>query len=205
MTTSVKHNIDFYNLHANDLLAQYESTSFSEVHADWLHLLPKKGEVLDIGAGSGRDCAYMASHGLHAFAVEPAATFRALASTTHPHPNITWLDDTLPTLAGTTCLNIKFDLILLSAVWMHLSKPERKNALNTLCGLLKPYATIIITLRHGNPSDERLMYPVSVDEIQALLDETNFTCTLLTKQKNNADTLGRKQVSWQTVQIRMKE
>jgi 2-polyprenyl-3-methyl-5-hydroxy-6-metoxy-1,4-benzoquinol methylase len=182
------------------LLEQYERTSFTDVHADWLHLLPITGDVLDVGAGSGRDSAYMAAHNLHVIAVEPASNFRELGASMHPHPNITWLDDTLPNLSKTLLLNKRFDLILLSAVWMHLTALERKAAIHILCSLLKPSASMIITLRHGESGDDRVMHPVSHEEITLLLSDTKFKSRLLSND-NNVDVLGRKQVSWQTVQI----
>lgn len=201
----INKNIEYYDQNAYGLFVQYESTRFTDVHTDWQHLLPKSGEVLDVGAGSGRDSAYMASQGLHVTAVEPAKNLRVLGSNCHHHKSITWLDDTLPTLTNTISLNKKFDLILLSAVWMHLSAAERKTAISTLCLLLKPRSSLIITLRHGESGDARIMHPVSFDEIKLLLEHTEFACQLLTKNKHNADTLGRNQVSWQTVQITSKE
>ena len=198
-------NIIFYSQHANVLYTQYESTSFESVHADWLHLLPKTGKVLDIGAGSGRDSAFMAKLGLEVYAVEPADNLRLLGTKNHIYPNLTWLDDTLPNLNAVTALNKKFDLILLSAVWMHLSEHERKTTLPVLCWLLSPKGTIIITLRHGKSGDERVMHPVSVDEIKTLLAQSNFVCELLTKHQHNADTLGREAVTWQAVQITAKD
>lgn len=198
-------NIAFYDQHADDFFVQYESTSFETVHADWLHLLPSTGEILDVGAGSGRDSSFMASRGLQIYAVEPAKNLRALGLNNHAHQNITWLDDTLPKLANTLSLDKKFDLILLSAVWMHLTQLERKTTIPILCSLLKSKASLIITLRHGPSHDAREMRPVSVDEITRLLEGTGFVCNLLTSNQHNADALGRNQVSWQTVQIVLKE
>lgn len=174
-------NIKYYDQNAEDLFGQYESTNFAAVHTDWLHLLPRNGQILDIGAGSGRDSAFMASQGLYVTAIEPAKNLRLLALTNHASHQITWLDDTLPKLTSTVALNKKFNLILLSAVWMHLSEPERKTAMPILCSLLNPDASIVITLRHGQSGDERIMHPVSYDEIKLMLDDSDFVCTLLTK------------------------
>jgi 2-polyprenyl-3-methyl-5-hydroxy-6-metoxy-1,4-benzoquinol methylase len=197
----MKTNINFYNEHAADLFEQYESASFEQVHEDWLHLFPTTGSVLDIGAGSGRDSAYMASKGLKVFAVEPASSLRALAATNHTAPNIIWLDDALPKLSHPAILNTNYDLILLSAVWMHLSASEREICIHQLCSLLGPNANLIITLRHGEAGDQRIMHPVSYSEIESLLASTKFICTLLNKSGNKTDLLGRKNVSWQTVQV----
>lgn len=194
-------NISFYHQHAQALFEQYQSANFIEVHSDWLHLLPNSGTVLDVGAGSGRDSAYMASKGLLVTAVEPADHLRALASSTHLSSNIHWLNDTLPLLGNTVALHQKYDIILLSAVWMHLDSLERRLALDILGTLLNPTGAIIITLRHGDNSDERVMLPVSYQEIVSLLQGTRFTSALLSKCGHTPDLLGRKNVSWQTVKI----
>ena len=198
-TTNI--NIGFYNQHATKLFEQYESASFEHVHYDWLHLLPEVGSVLDVGAGSGRDSAFMASKGLTVFAIEPATNLRTLASANHPADNITWLADKLPNLSNPIVINTRYDLILLSAIWMHLSPFEREKSIHQLCNLLNPHANMIITLRHGKASDERQMLPVSYAEIQSFLTGTKFTCKLLNKSDSNSDVLGRKDVSWQTVHI----
>ena len=38
------------------------------------------------------------------------------------HPNVTWLDDSLPELSRLRALGHRFDLVLLSAVWMHVPR-----------------------------------------------------------------------------------
>lgn len=81
-----------------------------------------------IGAGTGRDAAALAARGYATTAVEPVREMREVARRLHPDPAITWLDDSLPSpsrLAG------PFDLILLSAVWMHLAETERPGATPT--------------------------------------------------------------------------
>jgi hypothetical protein len=46
-----------------------------------------------------------------------------------PIPRIRWLDDQLPELSHTGQLGISFDIVLLSAVWQHVSPTQRERAI----------------------------------------------------------------------------
>lgn len=61
-----------YDAEARDLAPDYESVSFETVHGDMLDLLPEApSNVLDVGAGTGRDSAWFAANGYSVVAVEP--------------------------------------------------------------------------------------------------------------------------------------
>jgi len=60
MANEIAATLDAYNREADSLSARYESRSFEEIHSDALDLLPDSTTpVLDIGAGSGRDAAWI--------------------------------------------------------------------------------------------------------------------------------------------------
>jgi 2-polyprenyl-3-methyl-5-hydroxy-6-metoxy-1,4-benzoquinol methylase len=84
------------------------------------HLPAPPASVLDVGAGSGRDAAWLAGKGYSVLAVEPSATMREEAQGRHAVPSIVWMDDRLPSLDAVLRLGAAFDLILVSAVWMHV-------------------------------------------------------------------------------------
>jgi SAM-dependent methyltransferase len=191
-------NITYYSKRAESLSAQYDEVSFTDVHSDWLSHLPDKGWALDVGAGSGRDAAFLADKGLSVVAVEPAEGMRLLARNNNPQPNIHWLDDTLPELQKVFALQIKFDLILLSAVWMHIAPSYRERAFRKLSSLLKPNGKLVISLRHGECHDERVMYQVSASEQAQLANKFGLSYELATSVAVT-DKLGRDDVSWQTV------
>ena len=109
-----------YGAYADAFIERYESVAFEDVHRELIARLPRyHAWVLDVGAGSGRDAAALAGDFHHrVVAVEPCLPMREGAIARHPHPNIRWIDDRLPTLTGVRRLNESFDLILLSAVWM---------------------------------------------------------------------------------------
>ena len=124
--------ISFYSERAVELSNQYERVEFESIHHDWLAFIPTEGIVLDVGAGSGRDARYLASKGLSVVAVEPANELLALAKQNAAGLNIHWLNDALPELREVFGLQTKFDLILLSAVWMHIPLSERQRVFRKL-------------------------------------------------------------------------
>src|SRR4051812_8147427 len=66
-----------YAEEAAALIKQYERISFAEAHRQVLHLMPvTPGRVLDIGAGTGRDAAALATMGHSVLAVEPTEELR---------------------------------------------------------------------------------------------------------------------------------
>ncbi|MEO2279079.1 class I SAM-dependent methyltransferase [Pseudoalteromonas pernae] len=191
-------NIHFYSVNAESLATQYDKVPFESVHKDWLDKLPTEGVALDIGAGSGRDARYLAAKGLSVIAVEPAEGIREVAQRYTTSHSIHWLDDRLPDLVNVLALQMKFDLILLSAVWMHIPPSQRERSFRKLSSLLKPNGRIVISLRHGCCDDERTMYDVCEAELSKLASQFGLTFKLLSDTKQQ-DELGRDNVSWQTV------
>ena len=158
-----------YAAHADDLIERYEAIGFERKHAALLDLLPRPpARVLDIGAGSGADAAWLAERGHHVVAVEPERALRTRAKSLHPSPSIEWLDDSLPDLAALRQRTERFDLIMLSAAWMHLAVEERRRAMPVLAALLSPGGLIALSLRHGPVPAGRAMFEVSTDETIAL-------------------------------------
>jgi protein-L-isoaspartate O-methyltransferase len=188
--------IPHYEQNARQLVTQYESLAFEDVHAALLDLLPEPGAtVLDVGAGSGRDAAWFASHGYDVVAVEPSDAMRTHGRALHPSPRIHWLSDSLPELAQVRRLGLTFDLILLSAVWMHVPPASRARALRKLATMLSPSGRIAISLRLGEPDTERAMHEVTLLELSSLSQQFGLR---LIRATESADRLGRAGVSWCT-------
>ncbi|MDQ1813529.1 class I SAM-dependent methyltransferase [Massilia sp. CCM 9210] len=185
-----------YEQNAKELVTQYESLSFEEVHAGLMDLLPAPGStILDVGAGSGRDAAWLASHGYDVVAVEPSDAMRSQALALHGSQPIHWLSDSLPDLAQVRRLGLTFDLILLSAVWMHVPPAARARALRKLATMLAPSGRIAISLRLGEPDTARAMYEVTLHELSGHAQQ--FGLRLL-RASDSADRLGRPGIAWTT-------
>ncbi len=120
--------------------------------------------ILDIGAGSGKDAADFAAMGHTVLAVEPTPVLLAGAIARYSHPAIAWLADGLPDLAALSARGGTFDLIVLSAVWMHLDEAQRRRAMPNVAALLAEGGVLILSLRHGPVPPGRRMFEVPAAE-----------------------------------------
>lgn len=168
-----------YIENAASLIFRYEELSFSYKHEDVMHLLPNSPvPALDIGAGTGVDAQWQAERGHRVVAVEPVVAFREYGAAHHPAPLITWVNDSLPLLSAVNPDEQQFGLIMLTAVWMHLSEQERIVGMPVLARLLAPGGVLVMTLRHGPVPEGRLMFAVSAEETIRLADQHGLRCVL---------------------------
>lgn len=193
---------NYYDSNAATLSAQYNAIDSALVHKEWAHLIKgKTGLACDIGAGSGRDANWLAQQGWDVIAVEPSSAMREQAEE-NSHPSVTWLDDKLPALQKLRALGHRFDLILLSAVWMHLPPTHGERAFRILSELLGPSGLLIISLRHGSNQAEntrRQFHRVSSEE---LLDYAKSRAVALVAQTQEDDQ-NRPDLNWETVVFRL--
>lgn len=158
------------------LFERYEFRDPAGIHAPWAHFFPDPpARILDIGAGTGRDAAWFVSLGHSVLAVEPTDALREGAAKLHPEPEIEWLDDFLPGIPHVMARGETFDLILMHAVWMHLTKPEREDGMGNLAQLLKPGGRIAMSQRHGPVPKGRRMFEISGEETIALAAKHGLT------------------------------
>jgi len=158
-----------YAEEASSLLDIYESISFADMQAKIMHLIPEEPcRVLDIGAGTGRDAAGFAALGHDVVAVEPVDEMRAGAQKLHPSPRIEWIDDGLPALAVVRARAVTFDVVTMTAVWMHLDEHQRQEAMPNVAALVRPGGVLILSLRYGPVPQGRRMFEVSAEETIAL-------------------------------------
>ncbi|WP_366525092.1 class I SAM-dependent methyltransferase [uncultured Shewanella sp.] len=175
--------------------------------------------ILDIGAGAGRDAKYFAERfaerledkgaqkamgkDCQVFAVEPAAVLAKMGQTHTKDLQVKWHEDSLPTIGKVSRYGVSFDLILLSAVWMHIPPSSRERAMRKLANLLKPGGKLVITLRFAQGEAERLaqaqrnMHQVCIDELQHLAQGVGLV--VVDKILSQPDSLGRLDVQWQTL------
>jgi SAM-dependent methyltransferase len=168
-----------YAQEAPELLKTYESVPFAEAQAAALRLIPATPcRVLDIGAGTGRDAAGFAALGHDVVAAEPVKEMREGAITLHPSKSIEWLDDGLPELARLRERRDSFDVVMMTAVWMHLDEAQRRRGMTNVASLLRLNGLLILTLRYGPVPPGRRMFEVSTEETTALAIEQGLRVVL---------------------------
>ncbi|MBS1214483.1 MAG: SAM-dependent methyltransferase [Proteobacteria bacterium] len=197
-----------YSEQAAELIPRYEAESFEHKHRAELHVLPKSpGSVLDVGSGTGGDAAWLARQGHSVLAVEPTCRLREAAIALHPDPGIEWLDDSLPLLRSVRSREVKFDAIMLTAVWMHLEASERILGMKSLASLLGSDGVLIMSLRHGAVPQGRRMFEVSSEETVALAESHGLMCVLNvhTESSQAVNRIAGVSVTWTRLAFRWQE
>lgn len=191
-----------YDLEAAAFAALYESVAAELVHASAADFIPRGCGLLalDVGAGSGRDAAWLVSLGFDVVAVEPARGMREEAKRLHPDAPIRWLDDRLPDLHIVHRLSLAFDLVLLSGVWMHIPPLARARAFHKLVTLVKPGGLMFISVREGPPDPARPMWHAPAGEVEVYARIHGLT---VLRSKISADLFGRPNVRWTNVCLRL--
>ena len=191
----------WYDANVEVMVKNYERFSFEEIHAGLLKHLPNpESLVLDIGSGTGRDAAALAEMGFDVTAVEPSEPVRRKARELHRHPNITWVRDSIPELKRILKGGLCYDVILLSAVWMHVAPSHRTRAFRRLVALLNSGGLIYITLRHGPHEALSGFWEVPDDKIIELARDHGL---FVVERTVDDDLLGRKGVYWTRFTLRL--
>lgn len=184
-----------YAEEAAALTLRYERLTFEQVHGDVVSFFPKPpASVLDIGAGTGRDAAALAARGHKVVvAVEPTRELREHGQKIHAAHKIKWLDDGLPDLDRVLDLDRRFELVLLTAVWMHLDKDQRAAAMPSVASVTAPGGRLVLSLRHGPVPKGRRMFEVTAAETIALAQDQGLR---LLHNGTRSDMQGRADISW---------
>ncbi len=193
--------IGYYSSRAGPLARKFQSISFEEVHSDLLVRLPPSGSnILDVGAGAGRDAAALARLGFAVTAVEPSNVMRRAAQIAHADARIHWVNDRLPLLSKLRARRERFALVLCSAVLMHISPAELEQAVRALAELVMEDGVVEVSVRDENESDQRgLFHTHTSDSIIAAGGKAGLA--VLSSERCD-DALGRSEIVWRSLRFR---
>jgi len=157
-----------YAADAAELIPRFETLRTEDVLAAVWDLLPSHDcKVLEIGAGTGRDAAWLAARGHQVLAVEPVDALRRAGRLLHASPRLEWLDDELPLLRRTQARRERFSFILSVAVWQHLPPEQHAEAIGTIASLAAPEGRVILSVRHGPGAPNRPCFAADTDALVA--------------------------------------
>jgi SAM-dependent methyltransferase len=188
----------FYRERAAELAARYE-TARPRLAERLAARLRSGARALDVGAGSGRDLAYLLSQGFDAYGVEPSPAILSEAVRRHPELAGRIAEGHLPDLGAP--FGGRFEGVLLSAVLMHVPREELPRAAASLASLLEPGGYLLSSVAARRPGldaehrDERgrLFVPIDAAEIQALFGAAGLAVVDVAK---TADDFGRPGYEW---------
>ena len=198
---SVRDVVASYDKLARTLVPDYESLAFETFHEPVLDLLPEAAcRILDVGAGTGRDAAWFAARGHTVVAVEPSAEMRAAGRELHSSSDIRWMDDALPALDKVLRSKLTFDLVWLSAMWMHVPPSARARAFRKLVSLMSPGGSMMVSLRQGPLPAERPMESVTAADVEVFAKRHGLQTV---RVERYPDAEARPGVSWEAVWFRL--
>jgi SAM-dependent methyltransferase len=120
-----------------------------------LHALVRRyfrpGLTADIGCGSGREAAWLASEGYEARGYDPSSGL--LREARARYPRLVFESAALPDLLGLR--DDSFDNVLCETVLMHLPTEQIPAAVTRLLAVLKPGGTLYLSWRITEPADRR--------------------------------------------------
>ena len=110
----------WYDRHSEAATSRYNAILPSTLYkwmSDLLSAVPSL--IVDVGAGSGRDAAWLASLGHQVVAVEPSCAMRQAAEARFSNTSVQWLEDSQTGLVSLTRARFAADMVLVQAVWPH--------------------------------------------------------------------------------------
>ncbi|MEX0280943.1 MAG: class I SAM-dependent methyltransferase [Arenibacterium sp.] len=159
-----------YATSASDLAPRFEALRARDVLAPVLdHLPPPPATIADIGAGTGRDAAWLAARGYRMTAVEPVSELVSYGREAHGEV-MSWVSDTLPDLDTLRGAARRFDCVLAVSVWHHLSLSESAAALRSLQEIVAQAGRVILSIKVFAGDRETL----TLDQVQKQAQDSGW-------------------------------
>lgn len=197
MTSHLDRVIAHYSANAEQVRQRFAKSNSDVALSAFLEYLPAAAaQILDIGAGSGRDALFFAERGHQVTAVEPAEALRKIGEELTRGSGVVWEDDRLPELKKLRSNGQKFDFICLNAVWMFLPPDLRLPSLQTLADLLQPSGYIGMNVQKTFGPRQEFKSVTSEAEFSRLADMVGLSLDLY---QVTADSQARDEIEWQRV------
>ena len=177
--------MSYYDDNAREYI---DKTINCDMRAQYSMLLKyvKKGTLLDVGFGSGRDMLYFKSKGFEVFGIDPTLAFCN-------HARSLDLNVEQSTIENYNT-NKKFDVIWVCASLLHCK--DLNSAFKKCYDLLKQNGIMYVSLKVGEGEeniDNRYFHYVSHDSLSSIIYKNNFK---VLKECITEDSLSNRNVDW---------
>ncbi len=198
--------VNYYSQNAQTVAERYESV-VSSLSKSFEEAFKPRSRLLDIGCGSGRDLALLASLGHEGFGVDATPEFVTLSQSLHPELTGKVLHAALPNFEPP--FGGGFDGILCSAVLMHIAESELVPAALSIKRCLKNHGRLLYSVpskrldvvTENRDANGRLFVPDQSNRLQKIFEQLGFS---LISKWDNADSLGRDSVEWISVLMELR-
>lgn len=157
-----------------------EFTQPSEFIDEFLELLPKNGNILDVGCGVGIDSGYATSKGFEVIGIDLSKRMLETARSKYPE-----IDFRLEDIRQLKFKDKEFAGIIASCSLIHIPKIDVPKTLENFSRMLSDKGIIYIGLQSGKseelfidepfkPDEKLFLNIISTDEIQRLLNDAGF-------------------------------
>jgi SOS-response transcriptional repressor LexA/SAM-dependent methyltransferase len=198
--------IRHYTTTASERTSAYESVDVSTMQELMLRHFGEGSQLLEIGCGSGRDAAFLTSHGRDVTATDASEGMIEAAKQAHPGMAGQFHCTPFPFPLGNVLLGQTFDGIYAIAVVMHVPEDELfefafqiKSALRTGGTVVLSFSTGRDGLSDGRDKAGRLFIERPPGRIRLLFERLGFR---VLEQRKGTDGMGR-DIKWHTLVLRL--
>lgn len=197
--------INFYRDNAKQVAERYESV-VNDLSRHFTEAFNTGQKILDIGCGSGRDLAVLHKLGYETYGVDPTPQFVQLSQDIHPELSGRIIQGGLPNLSAP--FDGEFDGVLCSAVLMHIEVEQLPAAAKAIKACLKVGGRLLFSVprkrldvvSENRDQNGRLFIPNQADRLKLIFEFLGFKTI---EAWNNADSMGRDAVAWESVLMRL--
>jgi len=198
--------VKYYSKNAQIIAERYESV-VSSLSASFDQSFRPNSKLLDIGSGSGRDLAHLASLGHECFGMDATPELVELSQSLHPELKGKIIQCALPDFHPP--FGGQFDGILCSAVLMHIPEDQLAPTALSIKTYLKKNGRLLYSVpikrldvvTENRDANGRLFIPDQSDRLQTIFEQLGFS---LISKWINADSMGRGSVEWISVLMELK-
>lgn len=136
-------SIAYYEVHAQDFFNETCTLDMSDLYSRFLPHVPVRGNILDLGCGSGRDIRAFRALGYTVTGCDPSPTLARMATAHCGLPvQVLRVQDMK--------YHQHFDGIWACASLLHVSAVELSEVLTRLAGALRPGGVLYASFKHGH-------------------------------------------------------